>query len=103
MTAEELDMRLLFIICESTIEARVIEMLGRVGAPGYTKFTGASGSGKHGLREGSAVWPGLNSLILACVPESLVSDIHQGIDRLQADRNGRLAIKVFSVSAEEYS
>jgi len=96
-------MRLLFIICESTIENRVIEMLGRVGAPGYTRFTGAVGSGKRGLREGSAVWPGLNTMIMAGVPESLLPEIHAGIDKLQSDRGGRLAIKVYSVPAEEYS
>jgi len=96
-------MRLLFIICEAGIDARVIDALSRVGVSGHTRFTGATGSGRHGPREGTPVWPGLNSLVLACTPDDLVPDVLEGLERLQAERNGRLALKVFSVPAEEYS
>jgi len=94
--------RLLFIICESGVEARVTDMLTRVGAPGYTRFTGASGTGAGGIRDGTPVWPGLNSIIMAGVPDAIVPAIMEGIEELEIHRSGRLAVKVFSVAAEEY-
>ena len=95
-------MRLLFIICEASVDSRVMTLLAQVGADGYTRFTGATGCGKRGLREGSPIWPGLNSLIMVATPEDLVPEILKGLDLLEAERNGRLALKVFSVPAEEY-
>lgn len=95
-------MRLLFIICEASVDGRVTEVLGRLGAPGYTRFTGATGSGKKGLREGTPVWPGLNSVILACVPDDLLTEVLEALEGLSAERSNRLAIKVFSVPADEY-
>jgi hypothetical protein len=94
--------RLLFIICESGVETRVTDMLTRVGAPGYTRFTGASGTGAGGIRDGTPVWPGLNSIIMTGVPEAIIPAIMEGIEELETHRGGRLAVKVFSVSAEEY-
>ncbi len=96
-------MRLLFIICEQSIDARVMDTLTRLGAPGYTRFSGAVGSGKNGIREGTPIWPGLNSLVMSAVPEELVPDILESLERMQAERSGRLALKIFSVPAEEYS
>ncbi len=95
-------MRLLFIICEASVDSRVMSLLARVGAAGYTRFTGATGCGKNGLREGSPVWPGLNALIMVAAPEDLVPEILEGLDQLEAERNGKLALKVFSVPADEY-
>jgi hypothetical protein len=95
-------MRFLFIICEASVEHRVTDMLDALGCPGYTRFTGAMGSGKRGPREGTPVWPGLNSVIMAGMPEAQVPDVIQGLQDLETERQGRLAIKVFSTAAEEY-
>lgn len=95
-------MRLLFIICESGVEGRVTEMLTRVGSPGFTRFTGATGTGHGGIRDGTPIWPGLNSIILAGVPSAIVPAIMEGIQELEAHRGGRMAIKVFSVEAQEF-
>jgi hypothetical protein len=94
-------MRLLFILCEASVEARITDILDRVKAPGYTRFSGAAGFGCHGRREGSPVWPGLNSIVMTAVPDELLDAISGEIDRLKAERNGRLAIRVFMVPAEE--
>ncbi len=95
-------MRLLFIICEASVEHRVLEILERCGAPGYTRFTGATGDGKRGRREGTAVWPGLNALLLAAMPEEIVPLVTESLQKLEDERGGRLAVKVFSVAADEY-
>lgn len=94
-------MKLLFIICEAGIDDRIMQGLSALGAPGYTRFTGAIGNGRHGVREGTPVWPGLNSLILSCMPPELVEKVKALIDRLNEERQGRLVVKVFSVDADE--
>ncbi|MGC8667445.1 MAG: PG0541 family transporter-associated protein [Chthonomonadales bacterium] len=96
-------MRLLIIICEASVDPRIIEILTRSGAPGYTRFTGATGSGKNGIRDGTPIWPGLNSVILAGMPETLVPQVLKQLEALSAERSGRLALKVFSLPAEELS
>jgi hypothetical protein len=47
------------------------------------------------------VWPGLNSVVLCLVPEALVPEIATALDGLRAEREGRLALKVFSAPADE--
>lgn len=95
-------MRLLIIICEASVDPRITELLVRAGAPGYTRFTGATGSGKKGIRDGTPIWPGLNSMILAAMPEPLVPAVIKELEALSAERGGRLALKVFSLPADEY-
>jgi hypothetical protein len=95
-------MRLLFIVFEASVENRVIEILHRCGAPGFTRFADGTGDGKRGRREGSPVWPGLNNLIMSGVPEEIVPLITESLQKLEDERGGRLAVKVFSVPAEEY-
>jgi hypothetical protein len=95
-------MRLLFIIVEASVEHRVIEILERCGAPGHTRFTGATGDGKRGRREGTSIWPGLNTLLMAAMPEEIVPLVNESLQKLEDERGGRLAVKVFAVPTEEY-
>jgi hypothetical protein len=94
-------MKLLFIICESGIDDRIMQGLSALGAPGYTRMTGAVGNGRHGVREGTPVWPGLNSVILSCVPGELVEKVQALIAQLNEERHGRLVARVFAVDASE--
>jgi hypothetical protein len=94
-------MKLLFIICESSADEKVTDILRSLGAPGYTRFTGGTGFGSSGLREGTAVWPGLNTIIMAAMPGSLVDRVIDDINNLKSHRAGKLAVKVFAVPVEE--
>ena len=95
-------MKLLFIICESSVEDRITELLSKCGAPGYTRFTGGTGFGHSGLREGTPVWPGLNSLIMSAMPQELVPTVFSGIEDMKSNRAGKLAVRAFVVPMEEY-
>lgn len=94
-------MRLLFIICEANIEERVLHTLIEAGCPGYTRFTGAIGYGKRGRREGSAVWPGMNILVMAAVPPEMQDDLIAKLRTLAAERASGVALKVFATDAQE--
>lgn len=94
-------MRMLFVICEANVDPQVIQILLDAGVQGYTRFTDAFGYGVHGRREGSPIWPGLNSVIFACVPEELVEPIRQALQALLDERSGRLGLRIFSCPAEQ--
>jgi hypothetical protein len=94
-------MRLLFIICEANVDERIMEMIMEAGGTGYTRFTDAFGNGSHGRREGSPVWPGLNSVIIAAMPDENVQGLTDRIKALQAERSGRLGVRVFAAPAEQ--
>lgn len=94
-------MRLLFIVCESSVDAHVIDIVQQAGAIGFTRFTGATGTGRHGRREGTPVWPGLNSLVMASVPEDSIEGMLAEFAKIRENRSGRLALQVFSVASEE--
>ncbi|MCL5283212.1 MAG: hypothetical protein M1330_00660 [Armatimonadetes bacterium] len=94
-------MKLLFLICESAVESAVISMLRELDVPGYTRLSNAIGDGRQGRREGSPIWPGTNSILLIGVPENLQQPIVERLRALSKDREGRLAIKIFSVNAED--
>ena len=94
-------MRLLFIICEANIEERILHELIEIGCPGYTRFTGAVGYGNRGRREGTAVWPGLNAMILVAVPEADEERVTGMLRSLKAERSSGIALKVFATDAEE--
>ena len=97
----EVEVRLLFIVCEANVEERVLNELVDVGCPGYTRFSGAIGYGSRGRREGSPVWPGLNSLVISAVPDELEQDVVSRLRALEAERGSGLALKVFASECRE--
>jgi hypothetical protein len=95
-------MRLLTIICEASADAKIVDALDRCEVTGYTRLTGATGRGASGVRDGTSVWPGLNSIIYVGAEEEMVAKVIEELKALDEHRGGRLALKVFSVDAEVY-
>lgn len=94
-------MKMLFVICEAAFDSHIMQGLAGIGVPGYTRFTGAIGNGRSGAREGTPVWPGLNSMIVTCVPEAMVPEVTALIAKLDEERQGRLVVKVFATDATQ--
>ncbi len=64
------------MVCETLFAERIGQLLDELQVPGYTRFGGVSGVGETGRHEGTAVWPGTNTLIFTAVPgEELADDI----------------------------
>ena len=72
--------KLLQIVCDQSVEPDVMEVLSRHGLNHYTRWTDCQGSGDTGRREGTPVWPGLNTLVMVVLPadeiEPLRVDLH---------------------------
>jgi len=94
--------RFLLIICQTGADQEAVKTLEDAGVSGYTRFSGASGLGETGRHEGTAVWPGQNTLILSAVPEDLVPEVVGRLKGLHNSRPGhKLALKVFVFSVQE--
>lgn len=70
-----MDTKLAFIVCDQGVEPDVLGALDELGLPHYTRWTDCSGSGETGVREGSAIWPGLNSVIMVLMPAAKVDKL----------------------------
>jgi hypothetical protein len=89
---------LLTIICETAFDETIHGLLDRVGAPGFTRFSGVTGAGETGRREGTVVWPGRNTIFLAAMEEVLADEFVTGLRDAIADasRVRKPAVRVFS-------
>lgn len=61
---------LLVMVCETPLAERLTAVLDELEVAGYTRFSGVSGIGATGRHEGTAVWPGTNTVIFTFVPSS---------------------------------
>lgn len=90
------EMRMVLIVCDAGVTARVTEILTEAGAPGYTVLQGATGKGESGPRENTPIWPGLNSVILCALFANCVPVVREGLDALREQRSARhLPLKMF--------
>ena len=73
--------KLAFIIVESNAEPDVMEALESLGLKHYTRFSDVPGHGETGRKEGSAIFPGLNTMVMVAMPgekvEALVRRLHE--------------------------
>ena len=75
---------LMIAICDQGVEPDVMPVLEAFGIKHYTKISDVSGVGETGRREGNAVWPGQNTVLLMAMPSEKVDPL---IERLHAVRD----------------
>lgn len=80
----------LLMVCETMFAERVVELMDELEVPGYTRFGGVSGVGETGRHEGTAIWPGTNTVIFTALPdEAQAEQIVQRVEQLIADQYAR--------------
>jgi hypothetical protein len=68
--------KLVLIVCEQGVEPDAMGALRSLGVSHYTRWTDCMGSGETGTREGTAIWPGLNSVVMVVLDAALVEPLH---------------------------
>lgn len=64
--------KVMLIVVDTGMEAEVLEILQEQGLNHYTKWEDCKGSGETGIRQGTPVWPGLNSVFMVVMkPEQV--------------------------------
>lgn len=79
--------KLVFIVVESSAEPDVLAALQDLDLPHFTRWTDVSGSGETGRRDGTAIFPGLNTVFMVVMAAERVERV---VDRLHAVRDGFL-------------
>jgi len=100
--ASQTGVRLLLIVCQSSTAEEAIERLTQAGACHYTVHHGFLGAGETGRHEGTATWPGQNTLIFCCLSGEQSDGVVRALAALHDSRPGHtLGLKVFALPAEE--
>lgn len=93
---------LLVLVCETPLAERLTAVLDDLEVVGYTRFSGVSGIGATGRHEGTAVWPGTNTVIFTFVPSDEVAEaILQRNEEIIGEAYGRRpGYRAFRIAAE---
>ncbi|MDQ2730171.1 MAG: hypothetical protein M3Y56_00810, partial [Armatimonadota bacterium] len=92
-------MQMLTIVCDVSLEERVLAGLREINVPGYTRLTDLTGAGRTGRRDGDPIWPGTNSLLLVVVPDEEVQPVVDMLHHLKSEYSRPPALRVFTVPA----
>lgn len=91
--------KLLLIVCDQGVEPDVMEALTRQGLPHFTRWTDVQGSGETGLREGTPVWPGLNTIVMVVLPEESVEPLRVELHAIRDSFAVRPGLKMILTDA----
>jgi hypothetical protein len=93
---------MLVMMCETPLAERLTHVLDDLDVVGYTRFSGVSGIGATGRHEGTAVWPGTNTVILTFVTsDELVQAILRRNEQIIAEEYARRpGYRAFAIPAE---
>ncbi|MFW5725796.1 MAG: PG0541 family transporter-associated protein [Bacteroidota bacterium] len=77
-------MKAVFIVFNQALTERVMEMLDRFNARGFSQWQDVKGRGtqKGEPHMGTHTWPALNSAILAVVDDTLATKLMQGVKKI---------------------
>ncbi len=75
--------KLVFVIAETGTYAQVRELLDELELENYTQFEQVKGSGETGRKEGSAVFPGINNVMMIAVNEEKIPALVEGLHRIR--------------------
>ena len=77
--------KLVFVIVETGAETETLEVLDRLDLDHYTRFEQIKGEGETGRKDGDAVFPGINTVLMIAMPEDRIPPL---VEALHAVRDG---------------
>lgn len=104
MTPNLTKMTKIEVVVGGTDAAAVHELIGSVGATGYTSLSGVSGLGHHGYRQGRLLFnqQATLELIITVVPDNKVEALLAGLRPLLDASSGVMFVTETYVSRPEY-
>ncbi len=89
-------MTMLLVVYEAGIDEDVSGVLDEAGVAGYTKLTGATGTGRRGHRFGTQVWPGTNNLLWIALADSAAPALVRRLQDLKESYVKPPALQIFA-------
>jgi len=94
-------MKMTIISFNEAIDADVTSALEAAGMRGFTRFKAVDGRGKSsGFHDGTEVWPGLNNVLMAVVPDDVAGKMLSAVRRLR-ETLGTEGVKAFMLPVED--
>jgi hypothetical protein len=75
--------KLVWIIAEGGVEAEVMEALEERNLEHYTLFEQVKGAGETGRKEGDAIFPGINNVIMIAMDEDDIPDLVEALHKIR--------------------
>ncbi len=76
-------LKLAWIIFESGTESQVTAALEEMGISHYTRFEQVKGQGETGRKEGTAIFPGINIVLMVALPEETIAPLVQRLHEIR--------------------
>lgn len=83
MTDDAAVTKLVFIICDQSVEPDVMDTLQQQGLGHYTLWGDCQGAGTTGIRQGTPIWPGLNTVVMVVMGEAQIEPLRRELHALR--------------------
>ncbi len=94
--------KLAWIIVESGAQQDVMRALEDLGLEHYTLFEQVEGSGETGHKQGNAVFPGINTVLMIAMPEAKVEPLVRALHEIRDSFIVRPGMKVIVTDCVMY-
>ena len=94
--------KLAFIIFESGTEAEVMEVLAELALEHYTTFEQVRGEGETGRKEGNAIFPGINGVLMVAMSGEKVAPLVERLHEIRDSYIVRPGMKVIVTECVMY-
>jgi hypothetical protein len=91
---------MLMVVYEAGIDEDLSGVLDEAHITGYTKLTGATGTGRKGHRFGTQIWPGTNNLLWIALPDGDIAGLLKRLDALKGSYLKPPALQTFIFPVE---
>jgi hypothetical protein len=75
--------KLVYIISETGTDRQVRELLDALELEDYTLFEQIKGSGETGRKDGDAIFPGINNVIMIAMDEERIPELVHGLHEIR--------------------
>jgi nitrogen regulatory protein PII len=98
-------MKMLLIVFRESLEEEILGLLKELGVKAFTEVHEVAGSGETGSALHSFTWPGVNSMILAALPEDHLKRVVEGLkafrdQRVKQQHGAKIPLRVFVLPCE---
>ena len=91
--------KLVLIVCDQGVEPDVMDIMRDHGLSHYTRWTDCQGAGETGTRQGDAVWPGLNTVIMIVMQEAQIEPLRRDLHQMRDDFPTTPGLKIIITDA----
>ena len=91
--------KLAFLVFDQGVEPDVMAVLEEMKIQHHTRWTDAFGSGETGIKQGTPIWPGLNTVLMVYMPAEQVEPLVEKLHEVRDSFHATPGMKVFVMDA----